>query len=100
VSSSASRANTAGVLTIERLSLRFEGCARHFVTAQSQRDVIFYTYTPALQKRATTPNPPRMLAVVATVVSRMGSVSFGSLLNIYVIRHQRNDTQEMAHVEK
>jgi hypothetical protein len=27
------------------------------------------------------PNPPRMLAVVATAISRMGNVFFGSLLN-------------------
>ena len=39
----------------------------------------FYKYTPALQKSATMPKPPRMLAVVATAVSRTGKVSFGSL---------------------
>lgn len=47
---------------------------------------VYYTYTPALQKSATTPNPPRMLAVAATAVSRMGNVSFGSLLNEFVRR--------------
>lgn len=35
-----------------------------------------------VQKSATTPNPPRMLAVVATVVSRIGILSFGRLLYI------------------
>ena len=38
-----------------------------------------YTYTPTVQKSATTPKPPRMLARDATLASRMGILSFGSL---------------------
>lgn len=38
-----------------------------------------YTYTPAVQKSATMPKPPRTLARDATPASRTGIVSFGSL---------------------
>lgn len=38
-----------------------------------------YTYTPAEQNKATTPNPPRMLAIAAMVSSCTGTVDFGKL---------------------
>ncbi|KAG9310389.1 hypothetical protein JVU11DRAFT_9526 [Chiua virens] len=41
--------------------------------------LVLYTFTPTLQKRATTPKPPRMLASDATALSRIGILSFGSL---------------------
>lgn len=41
-----------------------------------------YTFTPTEQKRATTPKPPRMLAVEATAASRTGRASFGRLRGI------------------
>ena len=46
-----------------------------------ERDMylVCYTYTPAVQKRATTPKPPSMLAVEATATSFSGIVLLGRL---------------------
>lgn len=41
--------------------------------------LVLYTFTPTLQKRATTPKPPRILASDATAPSRIGILSFGRL---------------------
>lgn len=40
---------------------------------------VCYTYTPTVQNKATTPKPPRILAVEATASSFAGNVLLGSL---------------------
>jgi len=44
------------------------------------KQLMRYTYTPTEQKSATTPKPPRILAMDATAVSQMGTVCFGRLI--------------------
>ncbi|KAJ3544996.1 hypothetical protein NMY22_g2592 [Coprinellus aureogranulatus] len=41
--------------------------------------LVCYTYTPAVQNKATTPNPPSRLAVEATATSLTGIELFGKL---------------------
>lgn len=43
---------------------------------------VCYTYTPTVQNKATTPKPPRILAVEATASSFAGNVLFGSLQSV------------------
>ena len=69
---SASLANTGGGSTTETGVLRKDIRGR-------DTGLVLYTFTPTLQKRATTPKPPRMLASVATALSRIGMLSFGRL---------------------
>lgn len=49
------------------------------VQARVAGEQLGYTYTPAEQKRATTPKPPRTLARPATRGSLSASLSFGRL---------------------
>ena len=56
-----------------------------------------YTYTPTEQKSATTPKPPRILAIDATAVSHMGTVCFGMLNGMWEWLFGINGS---THVEK
>ena len=84
---SASSVNTVGVSTTEQVPISdgaTGGCeseASDDMHNEAPYDIhpVIYTYTPTVQKSATTPKPPRMLARDATLASRMGILSFGSL---------------------
>ena len=87
VSRSASSANLAGASTTSRTRRVRPACSRIPIqtagsegyAAARRGEWYCYTYTPTEQKRATTPNPPRRLAVDATASSRTGIFSFGRL---------------------
>ena len=86
---SASSANTAGELTIEEKGTEsYDECqviskeqtqGKRDVIASESGPIMLYTYTPTEQNSATTPKPPRRLAVLATVSSLIGMVCFGNL---------------------
>ena len=59
-----------------------------------------YTYTPALLNSATTPKPASTLAVVATAVSRIGSVSLGILFHRRMLNTRLIKQIIITHVEK
>jgi len=74
-------ASTAGALTTNMKSRMFVNESRLDcrIYIMKNRVAAYYTYTPTVQNIATTPNPPRALAINATPVSRTGSVSLDRL---------------------
>ncbi|KAJ3485711.1 hypothetical protein NLI96_g4769 [Meripilus lineatus] len=78
-STPASSANTAGELTIEEKGTEsYDECqviwkeqtqGKRDVIASESGPIMLYTYTPTEQNSATTPKPPRRLAVLATKAS-------------------------------
>jgi len=71
--------NTVGVSTTSEQVMFWEGIEWLIVIARETCQCLhpYYTFTPTLQNSATTPKPPRILAIDATAVSRNGNVSFG-----------------------
>jgi hypothetical protein len=64
---------------VERRRPTKRNVVRFMQTWVADKQLMYYTYTPALQKRATMPKPARILAVEATAVSWIGKVCFGRL---------------------
>lgn len=67
---------TVSTLIVERRRPTKRNVVRFMQTWVADKQLIYYTYTPALQKRATMPKPARILAVEATAVSWIGKVCF------------------------